>query len=99
MIFDNLIEQKLITKGTWIGLKNGNRPVVTRLWVQTITCDNKLVAVDHNNNQTVVLDPQMIVEIDGMNLERFCQQADLTCEGKKITGIKRRGRKPKNRSQ
>jgi hypothetical protein len=96
LIFENLIAQKLIAEGTWVGLRNGDRAVIKRLAVQSVTKDNKIVAVDYSNNSTVKLDPDLIAEIDGMKIERFLAQADLNSRGEKITGIKRRGRKPKN---
>lgn len=98
MIFDNLIKQKLISPGTWIGIKNGDRAVIKRLSVIKITSDSEVLAVDYSNNTTVRLNTSVIAEIDGMTVGRFLQQADLNGDGEKITGIKRRGRRPKNRS-
>ncbi len=98
MIQTNLIRQKLITAGTWVGLNSGHRQVIKRVTVLEVTADEKIQAVDYSTNSTVTFDPGLIVEVDGMALDRFLSQADLHSEGIKITGIKRRGRKPKNRN-
>lgn len=99
MILDNLIDQKLITRGTWVGLHNGDRPVIKRLSVLSVTADRRIIAVDYSTNSTVQVPADSIVEVDGMSLSRYLAQADLNSEGHKITGIKRRGRKPKARGQ
>jgi len=97
LIHSNLIRQKLIGPGTWVGLDSGHRHVIKRMAVLEITKDQRILAVDYTTNSTVSFDPALIVEIDGMALDRFLSQADLNSEGNKITGIKRRGRKPRNR--
>jgi glycerol-3-phosphate dehydrogenase len=97
MIFQNLVKHNLIKQGTWIGITNHGNSVIHRISVESITSSGDLIGIDYTNNQKVRVTSQAVVEIDGMNISRFLEQADLDKNGEKIVNLVRRGRKPKNR--
>jgi hypothetical protein len=53
--------------------------------------------VHTQNNSSLDLDINKIVEVDGMGLDRYLQHADLDANGLQINRGKKRGRRPKNR--
>ena len=97
MIIANLVRQNFIKKGTWVGVCNQGKPVIHRIAVESITTSGDVIGIDYNTNQKVRVAQQAVVEIDGMSICRFLEQADLDKNGEKIQNLVRRGRKPKNR--
>lgn len=98
MILLNLVSQNLVGKGTWVGVQTNEHKILRRLVVERITAQGQITALDVNTNQKFTFAHTCVVEIEGMSLPRFLQQADLDSNGIKITNIIRRGRKPKLRS-
>lgn len=96
-MFDNLIKQQLVRRGTWLGLAQPGAPVFTRVSMEYMTKDGQIVGMDCRTNQRVKFSTLMVVEIDGMDVNRFLAQADLNSQGLKIENLVRRGRKPKIR--
>lgn len=97
MILENLIKQNLIKQGTWIGITNHGKPVIHRLAVESVTNAGDLIGIDYTTNQKMRVAQEAVVEIDGMNISRFLEQADLDKNGEKVVNRVRRGRKPKKR--
>lgn len=96
MIINNLLKQNLIKKGTWIGVSSNHTCITHRYVVEQVTDHHSVIVTDPAQNCKLKIPPDVILEIDGMNLTRFCAQADLDAEGIKIQNMKRRGRKPKH---
>ena len=96
-VIQNLIEARFIKPGTWIGVNTNSRTILQRYVVDELRNNGEIVATDVQTMNKIRLRGEVIAEIDGMRLDRFLQQADLNNDGLKITGIKRRGRKPRNR--
>ena len=96
-IIDNLIKGQFIKPGTWIGVDTNNRQVLYRYVVDDISVSGEITATDVRTMSRLRIRHDIITEVDGMRLDRFLQQADLDETGCKITGIKRRGRKPRAR--
>ena len=94
-MFENLIKQQLVRKGTWLGVAPSGEKVHTRVSMESITLDGHIVGMDCRTNQRVKFAATLVVEIDGMSLGRFLAQADLDSQGRKIENLVRRGRKPK----
>lgn len=96
-MFDNLIKQNLVRKGTWLGIAQSGNQVYTRVSMEHITSDGHIVGMDCRTNQRVKFSAMMVAEIDGMSVNRFLAQADLDPQGRKIENLVRRGRRPKIR--
>lgn len=95
MLLKNLIERELVSPGTWVGIHNKSGMVIKRLLINRIIDHSHLDVIDPGTNHNITLHCDMIKEIDGMSLHRFCAQASLNNEGEPITGVRRRGRRPK----
>jgi hypothetical protein len=97
-VIRNLIDARFIKQGTWVGLDNSSRAIIERFVVEEFSQTGDVIATDVRTMSRVRFQEHMIAEIDGMRLDRFLQQADLNKDGLKITGMKRRGRKPRVRT-
>lgn len=99
MIVANLLEQKLIQSGTWVGVRQAHVNICYTWRVHDcVVHEDTLICWNPQNNQLHVVHLQDIQEVDGMTLKRFCEQADLDVTGVKKPPRTRRGRKPKNRA-
>jgi hypothetical protein len=98
LILLNLAAQNLIGKGTWIGIQTDEQKLLRRVVIDSITTQGEIIATDIHNNQKIKFAHNCVVEIEGMLLSRFLQQADLDHNGIKIINLVRRGRKPKIRT-
>lgn len=97
MIIVNLINQQLIKPGTWVGVKPMSQ-AVTYTWRvhDCVIHRDHVLCWNPQNNQLQAVRLQEILEVDGMSLSRFCEQADLDATGVKKPPRTRRGRKPKH---
>jgi len=95
-----LCQKGLIDKGTVLGVAEtpGSRVYHRFVVAHTIGApDVQITGVHIQNNTSLVLDINKIVEVDGMGLERYLQHADLDNNGSQINRGKKRGRRPKHR--
>ncbi len=98
MIIQNLIQQQLIKPGTWVGVRAHKNHKITHMWRvhDCVIQDQHVTCWNPQNNQLLPVHVMCIHEVDGMNLMRFCEQADLDAQGCKKPPKTRRGRKPKH---
>jgi hypothetical protein len=90
-----LINLGHIRKGTWVGVRMNNHHLSMTLVVEATSSCGTLVAVDPTHMRSYQVPPDLICEVDGMQVSRFLAQADLLPDGTKPLNITRRGRKRK----
>lgn len=97
MIVVNLMDLELIKPGTWVGVRPTSQSV-TYTWRvhDCVIHQDHVLCWNPQNNQLQAVRLQEIQEVDGMSLDRFCEQADLNAQGVKKPPRIRRGRKPKH---
>ena len=97
-----LVEKNLLGKGSIIGV--ADTPMIEKVYhrfvVENINFEkngNTIVdAVHLQTNVSVKMNIQNIIEVDGMNLDRYLDHADLDVDGNTIISGKKRGRKKKS---
>lgn len=99
-VIRSLLQKGLISTGTIVGMSIVNQKHKQRYVIREATCNPglHLVGVTVDSNQTHALEYSKIVEIDGMELQRYLLHADLDSQGAVINRGKKRGRRPKNRA-
>jgi hypothetical protein len=93
-VIQALMQHNRLRAGTWLGLSTNGQQVIRRVRVSSLS-DGYLWAVDHTTNSEVVINPQSVIEIDGMAISRWLSQADLDKEGHPVNQGKKRGRRSK----
>jgi len=98
-VIKSLLQRGLISTGTIVGVAASNHKHKQRYVIREASCNPglQLTGVALDNNQSHSLECNSIVEIDGMELERYLLHADLDSNGAVINRGKKRGRRPKNR--
>lgn len=97
-LFENLIASQHIQKGTWVGLSNTDGPILHRFVVDSCEPPHTILVSCSRTLRQMQVPVHMIAEIEGMTIDRFLVQAELTPEGEKAVKGPRRGRKRKVRT-
>jgi hypothetical protein len=98
LIITNLVRQKLVHRGTWVGVCDRPQGLIRRMVIEAVEHDGHLVGTLGETHRTVRVPSDWVVEIEGMTVTRFLEQAGLDCTAQPRTNVKKRGRKPKIRN-
>jgi hypothetical protein len=99
-VIARLLLKGLIKKGSILGLRDPKTHRVYNRYVVRAASSEPQLAIEAQhmqNQQTLMLDCNAIVEVDGMEMSRYLAHADLNSNGESINRGKKRGRRPKNR--
>lgn len=92
----SLISKNLVGKGSVIGIPfQPNNKIYHRFIIEKIDYSLNIQATHIQTNMIVEIDINAIAEIDGMDVIRFLNQADLDNDGKSTLTGKKRGRRSK----
>lgn len=98
LIFANLVHQKLVRRGIWVGVCDRPQGLIRRMVVESIQADGQVVGTLAETHRCIKVPHSWVVEIEGMTVSRFLEQAGLDKQGVPLTHVKKRGRKPKIRN-
>lgn len=95
-LVQTLMHQGRIKSGTWVGVKVSSH--MKHMVVHQIAPPDQVLLQDPRDLNLYKVHCDHICEVDGMQLHRYCAQADLNPDGTPIQNLTRRGRKRKTRS-